>query len=72
MDEGLKPMSRLYVHLSENYDTAINVGKRHGDPVVLKIHARRMYEDGNKFYLSENGVWLTKYVGKKYMMIVNH
>ena len=72
MNEGLKPMSRLYVHLSNDYNTAINVGKRHGEPVVLKIHARRMYEDGNKFYISENRVWLTEYVGKKYMMIVNH
>ena len=71
MDEGLKPMSRLYVHLSSDYNTAINVGKRHGDPVVLKIDAKRMYEDGNKFYVSENGVWLTEYVGKKYMRIVN-
>ena len=71
MDEGLKSMSRLYVHLSSDYNTAINVGKRHGDPVVLKIDAKRMYEDGNKFYVSENGVWLTEYVGKKYMRIVN-
>ena len=67
MCEGLKPMSRLYVHLSGDTDIAINVGKRHGDPVVFKIDAKRMYEDGKKFYLSQNGVWLTECVNKKYM-----
>lgn len=67
MTEGLKPMSRLYVHLSKEEETAVKVGKRHGSPVVLKVRAEEMYHDGNKFYLSQNGVWLTKYVDKKYM-----
>lgn len=69
MRDGLKPMSRLYVHLSKDVDTAIKVGKRHGKPVVLKIDAKKMYEDGIKFYLSQNGVWLTKYVDIRYMEI---
>lgn len=67
MTEGLKPMSRLYVHLSKEEETAVKVGKRHGSPAVLKVRAEEMYHDGNKFYLSQNGVWLTKYVDKKYM-----
>lgn len=65
--EGLKSMSRLYVHLSSYSDTALEVGKRHGEPVVLKIDTKQMYEDGIKFYLSNNGVWLTKYVDPKYI-----
>ena len=64
--EGLKPMSRLYVHLSKEIETALKVGRRHGTPVVLKVHSREMYRDGYSFYLSENGVWLTKKVGTKY------
>lgn len=64
--EGLKPMGRLYVHLSKDAETAVNVGKRHGKPVVLKIHSGGMYRDGQVFYLSENGVWLTKKVEPKY------
>ena len=64
--EGLKPMGRLYVHLSKDAETAENVGKRHGKPVVLKIHSGEMYHDGHVFYLSENGVWLTKKVEPKY------
>lgn len=68
--EGLKPMSRLYVHLSKDMETALKVGKRHGKPVVLKIHSKEMYRDGIQFYLSENGVWLTKKVDVKYFEIV--
>ena len=35
--EGLKPKSRLYVHLSKETDTAVKVGSRHGKPVVCHI-----------------------------------
>lgn len=65
--EGLLPKSRLYVHLSKDKETAVKVGSRHGNPVMYKIHAKRMYEDGYKFYLSVNGVWLTKEVPVKYL-----
>lgn len=71
MAEGLKPMSRLYVHLSPDYDTAVKVGKRHGKPVILKVDADRMDGDGFVFYLSENGVWLTKTVESQYIELVN-
>ncbi len=70
MAYGLKPMSRLYVHLSKDEETAVKVGKRHGKPVVLKIKAEEMWKDGIRFYLSQNGVWLTKYVDKKYIAVV--
>jgi len=69
--EGLKPMGRLYVHLSKDIETALNVGKRHGKPVVLKVFSGSMYQDGQIFYLSENGVWLTKKVGIKYIEQIN-
>lgn len=67
MEEGLKPMSRLYVHLSKDRETAEKVGRRHGEPVVLKVHSGRMSRDGVQFYLSENGVWLTKRVDITYL-----
>ena len=71
MNEGLKPMSRLYVHLSKDIDTALKVGKRHGKPVILKVYSGNMHRDGYKFYLSENGVWLTKKVDRKYFEETN-
>lgn len=67
--EGLKPMSRLYVYLSKDIDTAVNVGKRHGKPVVYKISAGEMHRQGYEFYLSENGVWLTKTVPVNFIKI---
>ncbi|WP_394549850.1 RNA 2'-phosphotransferase [Pantoea sp. SGAir0183] len=60
--EGLKPQSRQYVHLSGDESTAIQVGMRHGKPVVLKIQARTMHEQGFTFFQAENGVWLTEKV----------
>lgn len=65
--EGLIPKSRLYVHLSNDTETARAVGKRHGKPVIYRIDAARMTEDGYVFYCSVNGVWLTKRVLVKYM-----
>lgn len=63
---GINKGNRLYVHLSDNINTAINVGRRHGEPVVISIDTEKMISDGCKFYLSNNGVWLTEYVNIKY------
>lgn len=64
---GLIPKSRLYVHLSDNCETAIKVGSRHGNPVIYTIDAERMSNDGYVFYRSANGVWLTKAVPIEYL-----
>lgn len=64
---GLIPKSRLYVHLSADPDTAKTVGSRHGKPVVYQVDAKAMAEDGYPFYISANGVWLTKEVPVKYL-----
>lgn len=64
---GLSPMSRQYVHLSDNVNTALAVAMRHGKaPIIFHIDAKRMYKDGIKFYKSENNVWLVKYVPSQY------
>lgn len=65
-DNGINSGSRQYVHLSDNKETAINVGKRHGRPCVFVIDSYQMTLDNIDFYLSNNGVWLTKFVDKKY------
>lgn len=66
--EGLVPKSRLYVHLSKDSATATKVGSRHGKPVVYRIDSAKMHMDGFKFYISENGVWLTKEVPVQYLI----
>lgn len=68
MKEGIIKGSRLHVDLSQTEETALNVGKRHGKPVVLRINAGQMNQDGIKFYLSNNGVWPTEYVSLKYII----
>lgn len=65
---GLISKSRLFVHLSADEGTAITVGSRHGDPVVYKVLANKMYLNGYEFYLSVNGVWLTKKVPIQYLI----
>lgn len=64
---GLIPKSRLYVHISGDVETAVKVGSRHGKPVVYRVMAGKMQQDGYVFYRSVNGVWLTKEVPVKYL-----
>ncbi|MBQ7086830.1 MAG: RNA 2'-phosphotransferase [Clostridia bacterium] len=69
-DMGLIPKSRLYVHLSKDMETAVNVGKRHGKPVIYIVDSKKMAADGYKFYLSVNNVWLTKKVPVEYLRTI--
>jgi putative RNA 2'-phosphotransferase len=66
-ETGLQKMSRQHVHLSKDKETAIKVGGRRGKPVILTVDAERMQLEGFKFYLSENGVWLTDEVPARYI-----
>jgi len=64
---GLEKRNRHQVHLSNEIETAYKVGQRHGKPVILKVLAKQMHEDGFKFFESENKVWLTDNVPVKYL-----
>lgn len=69
-EEGLKKMSRHHVHLSNNIDTAYNVGnrqvKKKSDIWIITINAKKMWEDRYNFFISENGVYLTDHVPSIY------
>ena len=69
MKEGLRPMSRQWVHISGDFETAVKTGMRHGRPVVLVIRAKEFVQDGNELYLSANGVWQARSVPAKYFTI---
>ena len=60
-------INRLYVHLSKDTETAVKVGSRHGKPVVYRVTAGKMADEGFEFFLSVNGVWLTKAVPAEYL-----
>jgi len=57
--EGLKPMGRQYVHLSDEEATARTVAlRRTSHPVILRINALQAHEHGIKFYYGNDMVWL--------------
>lgn len=67
---GLSKMRRLHVHLTDSKKIAYDVGKRYSkreEPYIFEIDSVAMHADGYKFYLSENGVWLTDSVPVKYI-----
>ncbi len=66
-EQGLVKRGRQHVHLSPARDTAVNVGQRHGKPLILLVDARQMHADGHIFYYSTNGVWLTDHVPTRYL-----
>ena len=59
LKDGLKPQTRNKVHISKDIETAITVGMRHAkikdNLIILEIDALKMYKDGFKFEISENG-----------------
>lgn len=67
LDTGLEKRGRLHVHLSSDFETAFMVGQRHGKPFVFKVLAEQMYNDNFKFFISDNGVWLTDNVPTRYL-----
>jgi len=69
--QGLKPQSRQHVHLSLDEATARRVGQRHGKPAVLKVDARTMHGEGMRFYVADNGVWLTDHVPARFLTVLD-
>ncbi|GGM37465.1 putative RNA 2'-phosphotransferase [Longimycelium tulufanense] len=65
--DGLRPMRRHAVHLSADVGTALRVGGRRGEPVVLEVDAGGMAAAGHRFSRSDNGVWLTAWVPPRYV-----
>lgn len=67
---GLLPMSRQYVHLSVDVDTAFQVGNRHDDkPVILKIDALKAWNNGIAFYHGNEKVWLADGIPFEYIEV---
>ncbi|WP_428740778.1 RNA 2'-phosphotransferase [Tenacibaculum sp.] len=66
-ENGLQKMSRQHVHLSSDLETAKKVGSRRGKPIILTVQSDHMHKKGFKFFLSENGVWLTNLVPTQFI-----
>lgn len=70
--QGITTRTRQYVHLTTDLDTAVKVGSRHGKCVILVVDAAAMVRDGHTFFLSQNGVWLCKYVAWCYVREIQY
>ncbi len=69
-EKGLLPRGRQYVHLSQDIETALIVGRRRDDqPVLLVIDAETAYKEGLKFYNGNEKVWLADSVPSGYITI---
>ncbi|MFD1175395.1 RNA 2'-phosphotransferase [Paenibacillus puldeungensis] len=69
--EGLRPMGRQYVHLSEGTHFAALAGSRRGELVILKIDTLKAKQLGVTFYYAGNEVWLADRVPVGCFMIFN-
>jgi len=67
---GIERQGRQHVHLSSDAHTARDVGRRHGEPVVLIVEAARLHaEEGADFYVTDNGVWLVERVPAEFLAV---
>lgn len=67
LQQGLKRGQRQHVHLSETVETALSVGARRGEPVLLTVTAEAAHAQGVEFFQAENGVWLTEFVPAEFV-----
>ena len=69
MERGLKPMGRLFVHLSATEEEAHQVGRRREPhPAVIRVHAQRASEDGLEFY-KPGDIYLVSEVPPEYLTL---
>ena len=65
--DGLQRMERHDVHLSAETKVTLQIGGRHGQPVLLIIRAGDMHQAGHVFRCSANGVWLANHVPPEFI-----
>lgn len=70
-EEGLQPMSRQQVHLSESIEEAETVGNRYtSDPVVLAVDVEDMVDDDYRIDKRGKTTYTTDRVPPKYLHVV--
>ncbi len=68
MQQGLRPMKRMFVHLSVDIETAHLVGRRKSPtPVILKIQAHAAANHGIEFFNAGDKVWLAREIGAEFI-----
>lgn len=71
MSEGLKPISRQSVHLTDDMNEARNVGSRHSDTVVLlEIDTKSLISDGANITKRGKSVYTTSHVDPQFIKVI--
>lgn len=71
-EEGLKPMGRREVHLSESVEEAREVGSRHAsDPAVLRVDAAGLRESGREVRKRGRAVYTTERVPPTFITVLS-
>lgn len=72
LEEGLKPMNRNIVHMTDDENEALEVGRRHcDDPTLLRIDAESMMNDGLDVVKRGKIVYTAQHVPSEYISVVN-
>jgi len=66
--QGLRPMNRQYVHMTDDPALAALTGRRRDpEPAILRIRAAAAHADGLVFYQADSGVFLARAVPPQYI-----
>ena len=60
--DGILSKGRQFVHLTADYDLAVQTGARHGAPAVFTVSAAKANAAGHPFYHPNDKIWLTDFV----------
>lgn len=72
LENGLLPQLRQYVHLSQDIETAFQVGKRRdSNPVIFQINTVEAFALGVKFYYGNEKVWLADSIPNRFLKILS-
>ena len=63
--DGLKPMKRRFVHATTSVENALETGKRHGKPVILRIDVDCLRKHGIPVYRATRDIYLIPYVPRE-------
>jgi len=70
LEDGLKAMNRQNVHMSSDEKTAEIVAKRwHCDYLILKVDAKRAFDEGLNFYEGNENIWLADFIPNQYINV---
>ena len=68
--DGLRGMSRQFIHMSIDVPTALEVGRRHcARPVLFEVQAHAAHEAGVAFYEGNPQTWLADYIPASFLVI---